>query len=69
MMHEETHDPQNMLSRGRILTDQFDESGVIDVELEPGECTLHHFRLAHSSNPIPATGGVSAFCSYFVRHM
>ena len=26
MMHEETHDPQNMLSRGqRILTDQFDE--------------------------------------------
>lgn len=52
MIHEETHDPENMLSRGQsISSDQFENSRAIDVELEPGECTLHHFRLAHSSEP------------------
>ncbi len=49
MAHEETWDKQNMLSRGQRISEGFDESQAIDVVLEPGECTLHHFRLAHSS--------------------
>ncbi|MEC7489030.1 MAG: phytanoyl-CoA dioxygenase family protein [Pseudomonadota bacterium] len=49
MAHEETFAANNMLSRGQRITDDFDASTAIDVELEPGECTIHHFRLAHSS--------------------
>lgn len=49
MAHEETWDKQNMLSRGQRIIDEFDENRAVDVELEPGECTFHHFRLAHSS--------------------
>ena len=51
MAHEETWDKMNMLSRGQRITDAFDESGAVDVELEAGECSIHHFRLAHSSEP------------------
>ena len=72
MSHEETHDPQNMLSRGqKISSDQFDESGAINVELEPGECTLHHFRLAHSSEPNTSdrrrVGILFVFCPTHVK--
>ena len=51
MAHEETWDERNMLSRGQRITDVFNETRAVDVELAPGECTLHHFRLAHSSEP------------------
>lgn len=72
MIHEETHNPQNMLSRGqKILPGQFKESGAIDVELEPGECTFHHFRLAHSSEPNNSDrrriGILFVFCSTHVK--
>ena len=52
MKHEETYNPLYMLSRGqKILPGQFKEPGAIDVELEPGKCTFHHFQLAHTSKP------------------
>ena len=51
MAHEETWDEKNMLSRGQRIKDDFDESTAINVDLEPGECTIHNFRLAHSSEP------------------
>ena len=31
------------------MDEDFDVRKAINVELEPGECTIHHFRLAHSS--------------------
>tara|TARA_B100000686_G_scaffold348440_1_gene439489 strand:- start:430 stop:1269 length:840 start_codon:yes stop_codon:yes gene_type:complete len=49
MEHEETFDKNNMLSRGQRILDDFNPDAAIDVELKPGECTIHHFRLAHSS--------------------
>ena len=72
MIHEETWDKQNMLSRGqRITDDRLDESNAVDVELEPGECTIHHFRLAHSSKPNTSdrrrTGILFVFCPPYVK--
>ena len=49
MAHEETFEENNMLSRGQRISEDFDVRKAINVELEPGECTIHHFRLAHSS--------------------
>ena len=30
-----------------------DESQAVDIELEPGEMSLHHVRIVHGSNPNP----------------
>ena len=71
MAHEETWDETNMLSRGQRITDRFDDSTAIDVALEPGECTIHHFRLAHSSEPNLSdrrrTGILFVYCAPSVR--
>jgi hypothetical protein len=71
MAHEETFSENNMLSRGQRIIDNFDESRAIDVELNPGECTIHHFRLAHSSKPNTSDrqriGILFVFCSTHVK--
>ena len=71
MAHEETWDRMNMLSRGQRIVDEFDESRAVDAELDPGECALHHFRLAHSSEPNPSDrrriGILFVFCPPRVR--
>lgn len=71
MAHEETFAENNMLSRGQRITDTFDESTAIDVELDPGECTIHHFRLAHSSEPNTSdrrrVGILFVFCGAHVK--
>ena len=71
MAHEETYAENNMLSRGQRITDTFDDSTAINVELEPGECTLHHFRLAHSSEPNTSdrrrVGILFVFCGTHVK--
>ena len=71
MAHEETWDKTNMLSRGQRISENFDTSSVVNVELEPGECTLHHFRLAHSSEPNQSDrrriGILFVFCPPYVR--
>ncbi len=68
--HEETRDPRNMLSRGQRISG-LDDSGAVDVELEPGECSIHHFRLAHASEPNPSdrprVGILFVFCPPRVR--
>jgi non-haem Fe2+, alpha-ketoglutarate-dependent halogenase len=46
--HIETFDPSNLLTRGQTL-DGLNESGAVDVILRPGETSLHHERIAHSS--------------------
>jgi ectoine hydroxylase-related dioxygenase (phytanoyl-CoA dioxygenase family) len=50
MAHTETHDALNLLSRGQKI-DALDESAAVDAEVGAGEATIHHFRLAHSSEP------------------
>ncbi len=71
MAHEETWDKMNMLSRGQRITDDFDDSGQVNAELEPGECSIHHFRLAHASEPNLSDrrriGILFVYCAAYVR--
>lgn len=48
--HVETDDKNNLLSRGQTLTD-VDESQAVDILLRPGELSLHHGHVFHSSEP------------------
>jgi non-heme Fe2+,alpha-ketoglutarate-dependent halogenase len=48
--HVETYDKDNLLSRGQALTD-VDDSKAVDIVLKPGEFSLHHGHLFHSSEP------------------
>ena len=49
--HEDTFDPDNLLTRGQKLSAEFDRSRQVDMVLRPGEVSLHHVRLAHASQP------------------
>lgn len=53
--HAETYDPDNLLSRGQQVTD-VDDSGAVDVLLRPGEMSIHHGNLLHSSEPNVSEG-------------
>ncbi len=48
--HKETYAANNMLARGQELEVE-DESGAVTFELEAGQFSLHHERLAHGSKP------------------
>jgi non-haem Fe2+, alpha-ketoglutarate-dependent halogenase len=48
-VHRESDDPMNRLSRGQTI-DTIDESHAVDVELAPGETSIHHERTVHGSN-------------------
>ena len=47
--HKDTYGADNLLTRGQVVQVEYDESEVVDVELEPGEMSLHHVRAIHGS--------------------
>lgn len=47
--HEETYDPNNLLSRGQRV--RVDESLAVEMPLKPGEFSMHHERTVHGSMP------------------
>jgi len=49
--HRDTFDASNLLSRGQQVTVEVDEKQAVDVELHPGQVSLHHGRLFHASGP------------------
>ena len=49
--HEDTFADSNLLSRGQELSVDVDESKAVDIVLKPGEMSLHHGRIFHSSGP------------------
>ena len=51
MRHAEKVDPNSMLTRGHYIAEPFDESGAVDVVLEPGEGVLLNYNIVHSSKP------------------
>jgi hypothetical protein len=51
MPHNDTFDPDNLLTRGQEITTEVDPDSVVDMVLEPGEMSLHHIMLAHASAP------------------
>lgn len=51
VQHEDKFDQQNLLSRGQEVAVRIDPSQVVNVELQPGEMSLHHVLLFHGSEP------------------
>ena len=49
--HKDTFDDSNLLSRGQVLAVDIDESQATEVELQPGQVSLHHGKLFHASHP------------------
>ena len=47
LVHQETYDANNLLSRGQTVT--VDESLAVEMPLEPGEFSMHHERTVHGS--------------------
>jgi non-heme Fe2+,alpha-ketoglutarate-dependent halogenase len=53
--HEDRFDDSNLLSRGQEVAVKVDPESVVDVELQPGQMSLHHVLLFHGSEPNRAT--------------
>ncbi|WP_372922815.1 phytanoyl-CoA dioxygenase family protein [Roseovarius sp.] len=51
IVHEDTYDANNLLSRGQVAKVDIDDDQTVDVVLEPGEISLHHIRMLHDSGP------------------
>ena len=49
--HQDTFAANNLLTRGQEVMVEVDESKVVNIELEPGEFSLHHVRIVHGSDP------------------
>lgn len=49
--HEDHFDDNNMLSRGQEMAVKVDAGQVVNVELQPGQMSLHHVLLFHGSEP------------------
>ena len=49
--HIDTWDPRNILNRGQTIEQDVDEKLATSVILKPGECSLHHVQMMHSSPP------------------
>ncbi len=48
--HYETFHDDNILTRGQVIQD-VDESAAVDLVLKPGQMSLHHPQVIHSSRP------------------
>lgn len=51
IQHQDTFSEENILSRGQEVSIAVDEAQAVDVVLKPGEISLHHVLLFHSSKP------------------
>jgi hypothetical protein len=49
--HKDTFAVNNLLTRGQEVQVEVDEKDAVDIELEPGEFSLHHVRIVHGSEP------------------
>ncbi|MFT5219598.1 MAG: non-heme Fe2+,alpha-ketoglutarate-dependent halogenase [Gammaproteobacteria bacterium] len=49
--HRDQFDQGNILTRGQYADVDIDENKAVDVELQPGQASLHHGHLLHCSGP------------------
>ncbi len=49
--HRDTFPPENLLSRGQEMAGGVDEADTVDIELRPGQFSMHHGRVFHGSHP------------------
>lgn len=55
MPHRDTFGENNILTRGQVI-DDIDTRDAVNVELEPGQMSLHHPRVVHGSEPNTGAG-------------
>jgi hypothetical protein len=65
MRHEETYAKDNMLAKGQSLVG-IDETLAVEMPLEPGEFSMHHERMAHSSLPNRSDDRRIGFAFFYV---
>lgn len=51
LKHADAPGTGSLLSKGQHIVEPFDSSDVRSINLQPGEMSLHHTRLAHYSEP------------------
>ncbi len=49
--HRDSYAAHNLLSRGQSVVMDFDEGSAVDIELAPGEVSLHDGTIVHGSEP------------------
>jgi non-haem Fe2+, alpha-ketoglutarate-dependent halogenase len=64
--HEDRFDDANLLSRGQEVAVKVDPASVVDVELQPGQMSLHHVLLFHGSEPNRSSGPRIGFAIRYV---
>ena len=67
MPHRDTFARDNLLSRGQEVAVEVDGASAVDLELQPGEMSLHHVRLIHGSEPNPSARAASVLPSAICR--
>ena len=65
MRHVETHAKDNMLAKGQTLVG-VDEAKAVEMPLEPGEFSMHHERMAHSSLPNRSNDRRIGFAFFYI---
>ncbi len=53
--HDETYDPDNLLTRGQHIRD-IDDADTVAMPLAPGQASFHNVATAHGSGPNRSTG-------------
>ncbi|MEU5927212.1 phytanoyl-CoA dioxygenase family protein [Streptomyces antimycoticus] len=66
LRHTDTFAADNMASRGQEIQVDVDEAAAVDLELQPGEFSLHHTMLVHGS--LPDTSDVRR-CGITIRYV
>ena len=49
--HETTYDNSSMLKRGQQITTAVDKDEIFDIDLQPGQASIHHTLTLHRSGP------------------
>jgi len=49
--HKDTFAENNLLTRGQEVAVEVNPEDAVDIELQPGEFSIHHVRLVHGSDP------------------
>jgi hypothetical protein len=63
--HVETYHAKNLLARGQRI-DRLDDSKAVDLELQPGEFSLHHERTVHGSLANTSNTDRIGFAIFFI---
>lgn len=73
LAHADGFAEHNLLTRGQEVAVEVDEAEAVDIELEPGEASLHHVRIVHGSDPnptpVPRIGFVVRYISTACRQL